>query len=368
MAEQPQHILGYNQMSQDLRDRVVALKRDEQAVYQVLGLTTGRQVSTTAEGFDTVENVAMYPNTFVPATCVIGDAVNGEIPIGYVSGYAPAVVGAINSTPTPIFGDDRSGCIKFAAGSSGMVILTSADRAKYEFMELCDWNETSVNPQRRKPDGGYLFRRLFMAKEATQEVLNEIEGGKTLALVTKLTLQQLQFSAPFLGIDSTKSQDEITLAMMRMVRAGDWKKVRDVLLDEVTNLTNLVNQAKEARLLIHDLSTGEWKRGDTMDVLVMVSSGEDPLVGIMAYLQKNAKGIELRSALEKRLAPADGTDAGGKRRSKKASSKPVDNFLNSRDDRSPAPAAPDEEGDDEEDDFEDDSPPPGARAGDTSDL
>lgn len=301
-----QHINGYNQLSQALRNKIKPLGRNEQAIYQVRGLKTGRAVSTTEEGFDTVEELPMYPSSYIPATCVINDPEIGEIPIGYVSGYAPAPVGASNSAPTPIFGDDRLGCIKFSSGNNSMVVLTSADRAKYEFMELCDWNENSVNPNKRKPDAGYLFRRIFLAKEATKEVLDEVEMAKTIALATKMTEEELRFSAPFLGINSTLSQDEMLVQFFKQIRK-DWKKVRDVFQDEITSLTQLVGKAQSKNWLIYDERAGEWKRGDTMDTLAVVPAGSEPTMAIIEYLQKNTRGIALRQSLEKRLrmpAPA----------------------------------------------------------------
>ena len=256
-----------------------------------------------------------------PATCVINDPENGEIPIGYVSGYAPAPVGAANAAPTPIFGDDRTGSVKFPAGNSGMIILGSRDRAKYEFLELCDWNENSVNPNKRKPDAGYLFRRIFLAKEATKEVLDEVEMAKTIAMTTKMTEDELKFSAPFLHINSTLSQDEMLVQFFKEIRK-DWKKVRDVFQDEITSITHLVSQAQRNNWLIYDEQAGEWKRGDTTETLAVVPTGTDHTMAIVEYLQKNSKGIALRQSLEKRLrVPAAGARKG--KAKSKATASPI---------------------------------------------
>lgn len=266
----------FNNITEDLKSRIKPLGEKDIAVYELVGLAEVEQYD---ELTGARIKVVATPNSFqIPSRDRIMDTDGKWKDIAYIIAENSREING-NWVVQPTFGE-----LKFVRDGRGMLTFHGDNpnhKEAYEYFELCNFNETSVNPKRT---GVPSFKRLKPAEKAETAISRDRNVRKAKELLDAASLSELRQLSADLRLPFHEEQDMIIAALYE-VAEKDYQKILNALSDEAFKLASLIKEAALEKVIAYENENLRWVWADTRTVICSYTPGsnnaEDSLLKFM---------------------------------------------------------------------------------------
>ena len=165
-------------------------------------------------------------------------------------------------------------------------------------MELCNYNENSVNPDKVIDDQrGVIFRRINPEKDAisfltTQRRIRQAQEGLDSATPSEVLDLTRKFNLP------QAEQEVMVEALYRKAEEGKgYEQILNALSDEAFQITNSISEGEITKVIEWMSNDNCWVWVDTRAVVCSGTPGMTPQESMLAFIQQSSDGEKIKKKL-----------------------------------------------------------------------
>lgn len=289
-------IIPFESLSEDLRKRVEPLKPGQRVVYELL---TSATVDVLDEATQTKMTMVTTPaSVYVPTFDRIRDG-DKWVNIGYTLGDKMVVDSEGNESYVPNFGQ-----IKFIKSDQGKFVLL-ADRTDhvdiYYYMELTNYNATSVNPSRMDPQGRQpMFKRIRPDEKAGNKLEKDrmVRRAKEAIDIASFT-ELIELSVRFRQPTSSEAEQDIMRELLYGIAEDKPEKIINSLSDEAFIIKTLIKEAEELKVIVWSSEENKWFWTETQHAICSGTPGiNDPNESLLLFIQQSNDGEKVKNKIK----------------------------------------------------------------------